>query len=204
MRRLAQEGRGQLADAFRVGGAEQQGLALLRALLRDGGDVVEEAHVQHAVGFVQHQRVQRGQVEAAALQVVEQTAGCADHDVRAMLQAGQLRAHGAAAAQREHLHVVFGGGQTAHFLRHLVGQFARGAQHQRLHGQAAHVQVGQQRQRKGRRLAAAGARLGDEVLARQRRRQGRSLDGRHGGVAQALQVLQHVGGQRQAGEIGGG
>ena len=43
----------------RVGGREQQCLAPLRAVLRDGGDVVGEAHVEHAVGFVEHQRVER-------------------------------------------------------------------------------------------------------------------------------------------------
>jgi hypothetical protein len=125
--------------------------------LGHGGDVVEEAHVQHAVGFVQHQGVQRLQIEAAALQVVHDAARRAHHDVRAMLQAGQLRAHGGAAAQGQDLHVVLGRGQAAQFLRHLVGQFARGAQHQGLHGKTAQVQVGQQGQRKGGGLAAAGA-----------------------------------------------
>ena len=50
----------------------------------------------------------------------------------------------------------------------LVGQFARRAQHQRLHGEAPRVQVGQQRQREGGGLAAAGLGLRDQVLAQQR------------------------------------
>ena len=190
-----------LRDALGVGGREQQRLALLRALLGDRGDVVEEAHVEHAVGLVEHQRVQRLQVQAAALEVVHHPAGRAHHDVRAMLQAGQLRAHRGAAAQRQHLDVVFGSGQAPHLLRHLLGQFARRAQHQRLHGEAAHVQVGQQRQREGRRLAAAGLGLRDQVVPGQRQRQAGGLDRRHGGVAQALQVRERVRGQRQAAEI---
>jgi ABC-type amino acid transport substrate-binding protein len=50
----------------------------------------------------------------------------------------------AAAAQRQHLDVVLGARQPADFLRDLVGQLARRAQHQRLHGKAARVELGQQ------------------------------------------------------------
>jgi hypothetical protein len=87
---------------------------------------------------------------------------------------------------------------------HLLGQFARGAQHQRLHRETPRVEVGQQRQRKGGRLAAARLRLRDEVTAGQRQRQAGRLDGRHALVAQALQVVQHVAGQGQAVERGAG
>ena len=88
--RFAHEGCGQLADAFRVGGRKEQRLPVAGAGPGHGGDVVEEAHVQHAVGFVQHQGVQRLQVQAATLQVVHQAARGAHHHVRAMLQALSL------------------------------------------------------------------------------------------------------------------
>ena len=95
--------------------------------------------------------------------------------------------------------------QAAQFLRHLFGQFTRGAQHQRLHGKTACVQVGQQRQRKSRRLAAAGARLGNQVLAGQRQRQTGGLYRRHCRIAQLRQIGAHVGRQRQGGEaVAGG
>ena len=42
----------------------------LRAGARDHGDIVEEAHVEHAVGFVEHQRVERVELQRTALQVV--------------------------------------------------------------------------------------------------------------------------------------
>ena len=85
-------------------------------------------------------------------------------------------------------------------VRHLVGQLARGAQHQRLHGEAARVQVGQQRQREGGGLAAAGLGLRDQVLAQQGRRQAGRLDGRHLVVAERCEVLQGGGGQGKSGE----
>ena len=57
--RVAQELLAQLDDAFGVRRREQQRLPLFRALLHDRRDVVEETHVEHAVGFVEHQRVER-------------------------------------------------------------------------------------------------------------------------------------------------
>jgi hypothetical protein len=134
--RVLHELRAELGDALRVGGREQQRLALLGALARHGGDVVEEAHVEHAVGFVEHQGVQRFEREAAALQVVHHAAGRAHHDVRAVLQAGDLAAQRHAAAQGHDLDVVLGARQAADLGGHLVGQLARGAQHQRLHGES--------------------------------------------------------------------
>ncbi len=44
--------RRQLGDALGVSGGEQQGLAVFGALAHHLGDVVEKAHVQHAVGLV--------------------------------------------------------------------------------------------------------------------------------------------------------
>ena len=47
----------QLLNALGVGGREQQGLPLFGRLLDDFADVLKKAHVQHAVGLVEHQGV---------------------------------------------------------------------------------------------------------------------------------------------------
>jgi hypothetical protein len=117
-----------------------------------------------------------------------------------VLEARELSAHHAAAAQREDLDVVFGAGQAPHFLRHLFGQLARRAQHERLHGEAARVEIGQQCQCKGGGLAAAGLGLRDQVVPGQGHGQARGLDRRHAGVAQLLQVGQHGRGQGEGAE----
>jgi len=96
--------------------------------------------------------------------VVDEAARVADDDVRAVLQTVHLRAHGAAAAQRDHFDVVFEARQAADFLRHLLGQFARGAQHHGLHRKAARVEAGEQGQRERGGFAAAGLRLRDQVV----------------------------------------
>ena len=204
--RLAQELARQPGDAFGVGGGEQQGLALGRAAPRDIGDVVVKAHVEHAVGLVEHQRIERLELEAAALEVVHEPPGRADDDVRAVLEARHLRLHRRAAAQRQHLDVGLEARQPADLLAHLVGQLARGAQHHRLHREAARVEPAQHRQRKGGGLAAAGLGLGDEVVAGQRQRQAGSLDRRHREVFELLQVLEQCRGERQGveGDLGRG
>ena len=83
--RRAQELLRELGDAFGISGREQQRLAIFRAQLRDPRDVVEEAHVEHAIGLVEHQCVQRGQRQRAAVEVVKHAAGRADDDVGAVL-----------------------------------------------------------------------------------------------------------------------
>jgi hypothetical protein len=91
--------------------------------------------------------------------------------------------------------------QAADLLRHLLGQLACRAQHQRLHRHAAgRVQIRQQRQCKRGSLAAACLGLGDQVLAGECQRQAGRLDRRHALVAQPLQVGQRGGEQRQAAE----
>jgi hypothetical protein len=129
--------------------------------------------------------------------------GCADHDVGAIGQAFDLRAHGAAAAQGQHLDVGLGARQTADFLADLVRQLTRGAQHHGLHGGVAHVQLVQQRDGEGGGLAAARFGLGDQVVASQGQGQAAGLDGGHAQVTQALQGGLHGGAQRQAAERGG-
>jgi hypothetical protein len=56
-RRIAQHLRGQRGDLARHGGREQQRLAVGRDLGDDRPDVVNETHVEHAVGLVEHQHL---------------------------------------------------------------------------------------------------------------------------------------------------
>ena len=73
-------------DVARQGGREHQGAALGRGGLEDEGQVLVEAHVQHLVGFIQHDGLQGRQVQRPALEVVAQTTGRADDDVTSAVQ----------------------------------------------------------------------------------------------------------------------
>ena len=66
----------------------------------DLADVVDEAHVEHAVGLVQHQDLDLAQVDGLLLHVVEQPARGGDDDVDAAAQRIDLRLHADAAVDR--------------------------------------------------------------------------------------------------------
>ena len=94
---IFQQARGQLADVAFQRGGEEQGLAAGRG---GGGDffhVVDEAHVQHAVGFVQNQHFQTREIDAATVEVVDQAARRGNQDVHRLRQQLVLQRVGHAA-----------------------------------------------------------------------------------------------------------
>ena len=64
--RIAQMLTGDPGDGVGKGGREQRHLFLWRRVAQDLFDVVEEAHAQHLVGLVEHDRTQHRQVEGVA------------------------------------------------------------------------------------------------------------------------------------------
>ena len=182
--RIVLERRAHARNRRRVGGGEEQGLLLGRGGGDQGADLFLKTHVEHAVGFVQDQRLQGVEIEAPPAQMVEQAAGRADHHMGAMFQRAELGGEGDAAAEGQDLDVVGKAGQASQFLADLVGQFAGRAEHQRLHARGARLQVRQQADAEGGGLAAAGLGLGDHVLAGEDQRQGVGLNRRHFGIAE--------------------
>ena len=63
----------------------------------DLADVVDEAHVEHAVGFVEHQKLDLVEPQGVAVDEVEQPAGRGDQNIDAVHQGAHLLAHGHAA-----------------------------------------------------------------------------------------------------------
>ena len=82
--------RGQAADLRREGGGEKQVLALRGEQREDLADVGDEAHVEHAIGLVEDEDLDPGEVDRALRDVVEQPAGRRDDDRRALTQAADL------------------------------------------------------------------------------------------------------------------
>ena len=74
---------GELGDRRRHGGGEQQRLAVAPALRNDLPHVVDEAHVEHAVGLVEHEDRDLVEPDMALVAEVEQAAGRGDQDVDA-------------------------------------------------------------------------------------------------------------------------
>jgi hypothetical protein len=61
------------------GCAEEQRLTILGYVAEDLADVVDGAHIEDAVGFVEDDGVHVGEVGLAVVQQVEQAAGAGDH-----------------------------------------------------------------------------------------------------------------------------
>ena len=189
-RRLVEQAVGQRLDLVAEGRRKQQALLLRR---HDGQhllDVVDETHVEHAVGFVEHEDLDVAQIQRALLVVVEQAARCGHQDVDALAQAVDLRLHAHAA---EHHHAgelaVLAVGANAFF--DLGGELAGGGEDERTdrqptlgvtHGGLFHQTV-QHGQREAGRLAGAGLGAAEQVAAAEHDRNRLGLNGRGGGVA---------------------
>jgi hypothetical protein len=183
--RVVEQPVGQVLDLVAEGGAEQQALLALR---HDGQhllDVVDEAHVEHAIGLVEHEDLDAADVDRALLVVVEQAARRGDEDVDAAPQAVDLRLH-ADAAEHHHRGQLGVLAVRAHALLDLRREFAGGREDQRADRRATlgvalrrrvHEPV-QHGQREAGGLAGARLGPGEQVAALQHGRDGLLLDRR--------------------------
>ena len=127
--RIAQQVLRKATDVAEEGRAEHHRLARSRNGVGDRVDVVDEAHVEHAVGFVEHQHVDVLEHRLAGVEVVEQPAGGRDQDVELAAQRSDLcrvrhAAYDGGNSQARHEAAVGRGG-----LGDLHCEFARRAQH---------------------------------------------------------------------------
>ena len=158
---VGQEFVGQFLDDRRHGRGEEQGLPLRGQLGADFLDIRDEAHVEHAVGFVDDQHRTAIEQNLAATEQVHQAARRRDQHVDALFQRLELIAHLHAADQQRHVELMI----FAVFLEifgHLRRQFAGRLQDQRARHQRAGAAMGENvdhRQHEAGRLARA--RLGD-------------------------------------------
>ena len=142
---------------------------------------MDKAHVQHAVGFVQHQHFYAGQVHEALLLQVQQTAGCGHQNVYALVDAVDLGLHADAAKDHGRGDVqILGVGADVFF--NLRSQFTGRSEDQGANATcwalcAALCEAVQDRQREGSGFACAGLRTGQQVFACQHSRNRLCLNG---------------------------
>ncbi len=202
--RIAQQAVGQVADLVAEGGREQQALLFLGHQGQHLLDVVDEAHVQHAVGFVEHQDFDGGQVHEALLLQIQQAARRGDQDVHALLDAVDLGLHAHAAEDDGGVDVQVLR-VAAHRFLDLRCEFTRGRQHQGADALAAELvarhlalrEAVQHGQGEGRGLAGAGLGACQQVVAGEHRRNGLCLDGSRVLVTLLKHGLQNGGSQIQ-------
>ena len=100
MLRLGQQRRGKITDLVGYRCREQQGLSLGGDHRYDLADRCDETHVQHAVSFVKHQRLDPIKMQQALLDQVKQTSGRCNNDVDAATDRIGLRPMADAAEDR--------------------------------------------------------------------------------------------------------
>ena len=84
-----QDAVGEAPDLGGEGRAEEQVLTLGREQREDLADVVDEAHVEHPVGLVEDEDLDRAKVDGALADVVEQPAGRGDDDLGTAAQSAR-------------------------------------------------------------------------------------------------------------------
>ena len=192
--RVAQQFTGQRADGVGEGRGKQQGLALARQRGEQFVQLAGETEVEHAIGFVQHQRLELGELHRVLPIQVEQPPGSGDEDIHSLAQLHHLRVDadptvGHRGTQRQVLAVVADAGVD------LLGQFAGRNQDQCTHRVRSDLrplqgQPLQQRQGETGGLAGAGLCCGEQVAALERRGYGLGLDRRRRAVAEPFEGLE--------------
>ena len=119
-------------------GREEQGLPLGRHELHDLAHLHREAHVEHAVGFVEHEDLQLLEAQGPAAQVVEDAARGARDDVGPGPDSFELAVHRVAAVDRLDLDPL-GPPDLGDLLRHLDRELAGRSQDQGLDGVLARI-----------------------------------------------------------------
>ena len=188
---------GELEHAVAERGAEQQGLAFGadRHAPQQEADVLDEAQVEHAVGFVEHADLAGVQGhDLVLLDVIDEPAGGGDDDVHALLQEFALLVVIDAAVDQGEAQAQVGA-ELHGVLVDLDGQFAGGGEDEgaRVFGLAvgqgrAREQPVHQRDQEGQGLAGAGLGLAGDVTARQGDRQGQGLDGGAAGETRGFEA----------------
>ena len=168
---------------------------------------MNEAHVQHAVGFVEHQHLNSRKVDVALLGVIEQTTGCGNEDVDAVSERRNLRVDGDAAKNDERLEgQVSTVGTNAVF--NLSGQLARRCQNQHPYlawpGHPRGGQTIENRQGKAGGLAGTCLCAGHQVTSGEHDRNRLSLNRRGGFVALIGNGTKDLGYQTQFGKFHAG
>jgi hypothetical protein len=147
-------------------GREEQRLALDGRARDDALEVGAEAHVHHPVGLVEDEDPDAAEVDVAPVHEVEQAARGGDEQVGA---AGVLRlALDADAAVDGGDGQALGLGDVAGVVDDLAGELTRGGEDERGGPRVAGLQALEDREDERERLAGAGGRLGEDVVAGQR------------------------------------
>ena len=81
--RLIQQAIGEGFDLIRKRCREQQILSLRRQGCQHFADIANEAHIEHTVGFIKHEDLDRRKIERTLLHQIEQSTRCRHQNIDA-------------------------------------------------------------------------------------------------------------------------
>lgn len=152
-----------LKDVLRHGGGQKDDLGALWEELEDVVDLLGETTRQHLVSLVEDEHLHAVGLEYAALDHVLDTAGRADHHLRAVLESLHVVSYAgtADAGMALNLHEVTDGDDD---LLNLLRKLASGSEDERLASLDAWVDLLKDGDREGGRLAGTGLCLSDDIV----------------------------------------
>ena len=174
--RIAQHFRRQCRNRRRHRRTEKERLTPRRQIRQDAADLGKEAHVEHAIGLVENEILEMAHPRITRPHVIQQPSWRGDDHVDAALERVFLRAHAHAAEDRRARDRGVDR-QRVEIFENLRRELAGRRKDERA-GRTPRLvdQPVQDRQQERRRLATAGLRRGNHVLALQRRRNCFSLN----------------------------
>ena len=113
-------------DLARDRRGEHTEIAAGSQLVQNARHIVDKAHVEHAVGLVEHDGLDVVELDGTALHVVAQAARRRDDDLRVLFERVDLLADGRAAVQAHDAHARKIDAKVAQLRRDLHGELARG------------------------------------------------------------------------------
>ena len=206
-RDLVEHGVGEIALDQAINGAvergrEEQRLAFRVRLVEDAPDGREEAHVRHAVGFVDHHSLDTVENQGALLHQVFQPTGTGNQNLHALAERALLGLVPDAAVDREDT-LAPNIGERLELTHDLRGEFTGRSENQRTRtARARRPHPLDDRRTERDRLARSGRGASTDVLARERIRDGCGLHRKRCGDASRNQRGDKIGREPKIGKAG--
>jgi hypothetical protein len=128
---------------------KEECLTVLGHVAEDDFHVFAEAHIEHAVGFVEYAQAYGIRAQSLAAQVIHHSARCADYDVGTFTQRAHLAIKRGTAINGHGDQTLEGGREAVDFFAYLHREFAGRAEHQYLRFVAVDVDEVERRQAEG-------------------------------------------------------
>ena len=110
---------GNPANLIGHGGREQRALTFRWSLGQNGFNIINKAHTQHFVCFIQNQPFDLAEIQAATTQMVEHTTRGTHHNLHTALKAAQLATNIGATINGQHIEAFHIFGIALESLSHL-------------------------------------------------------------------------------------